>query len=83
MLSEQQNSYVVTTSSFSHLMTCFVCVQMSSVYCKIHLAVLHGHRKLAGKLVEEAEKLGGFGFNFLHKEVKLWAGKGKHGITRQ
>ncbi|XP_064602038.1 poly [ADP-ribose] polymerase tankyrase-like isoform X2 [Liolophura sinensis] len=42
---------------------------MSSVYCKIHLAVLHGHRKLAGKLVEEAEKLGGFGFNFLHKEV--------------
>ncbi|XP_055957133.1 poly [ADP-ribose] polymerase tankyrase [Patella vulgata] len=32
-------------------------------------AVIHGQRKLAARLVEEAEKRGGLGFNFLHKEV--------------
>ncbi|ESO95201.1 hypothetical protein LOTGIDRAFT_176683, partial [Lottia gigantea] len=34
----------------------------------INKVVILGHRKLAARLVEEAEKRGGFGFNFLHKE---------------
>ena len=32
-------------------------------------AIRRGHYKLAAKYVAEAERLGGFGFNYLHKEV--------------
>jgi hypothetical protein len=38
---------------------------------KVDLAVSHGHRDLAAKLVSEAVRIGGFGFNFLHEEVSL------------
>ncbi|RUS89679.1 hypothetical protein EGW08_002600, partial [Elysia chlorotica] len=34
----------------------------------ISKAISRGHYKLAAKYVAEAERLGGFGFNFLHKE---------------
>ncbi|XP_066280586.1 poly [ADP-ribose] polymerase tankyrase-like isoform X1 [Branchiostoma lanceolatum] len=42
------------------------------LFDNIYLAVRAGHRKLAGKLVEMAEKGGGYGFNQLHKEVLLF-----------
>lgn len=36
----------------------------------VHEAIIAGNRKIAGKLVEiMVDKLGGFGFNELHKEV--------------
>lgn len=46
--------------------------QLVSVYQNIHQAIVKGHRKLAGKLIEEAEKAGGHGYNYLHKEVLLF-----------
>ncbi|XP_012945468.1 poly [ADP-ribose] polymerase tankyrase [Aplysia californica] len=36
---------------------------------EINTAVKRGHRRLAAKYVAEAERLSGYGFNFLHKEV--------------
>ncbi|KAK3738945.1 hypothetical protein RRG08_006512 [Elysia crispata] len=49
---------------------------MESVDTKLHRvievvskAISRGHCKLAAKYVAEAERLGGFGFNYLHKEV--------------
>ncbi|XP_060068797.1 poly [ADP-ribose] polymerase tankyrase-like [Ylistrum balloti] len=38
----------------------------------IVFAVLRGHRGLAGKLMEDALNRGGFGFNFLHKDVLVF-----------
>ncbi|XP_033735456.1 poly [ADP-ribose] polymerase tankyrase-like [Pecten maximus] len=38
----------------------------------IVFAVLRGHRDLAGKLMEDALNRGGFGFNFLHKDVLVF-----------
>ncbi|CAL1535690.1 unnamed protein product [Lymnaea stagnalis] len=43
--------------------------QVHSVIGEISSAVSRGHRELAAKYVSDAERLGGFGFNFLHKEV--------------
>ena len=37
----------------------------------IHLAIQNGHRQLAAKLVSEAVRIGGYGYNFLHEEVRL------------
>jgi len=48
----------------------FLAFQKSEVTNKIVVAVMKGHRELAGKLVEEAFNCGGFGFNFLHKDVR-------------
>lgn len=50
------------------------------VYChfndekinNIVFAVLRGHRDLAGKLMQDALNRGGFGFNFLHKDVLVF-----------
>ena len=36
---------------------------------RIHLAVRSGNRKLAGALIQAANKRSGFGYNFLHEEV--------------
>ncbi|XP_078675989.1 poly [ADP-ribose] polymerase tankyrase-like isoform X2 [Branchiostoma floridae x Branchiostoma belcheri] len=44
----------------------------NQLFDNIYLAVRAGHRKLAGKLIEMAEKGGGYGFNQLHKEVLLF-----------
>ncbi|OWF45703.1 Poly(ADP-ribose) polymerase pme-5 [Mizuhopecten yessoensis] len=38
----------------------------------IVFAVLRGHRGLAGQLMEDALNRGGFGFNFLHKDVLVF-----------
>ncbi|XP_029642629.1 poly [ADP-ribose] polymerase tankyrase isoform X2 [Octopus sinensis] len=46
--------------------------QIATVYQFIHQAIIKGHRKLSGKLIEEAEKAGGHGYNYLHKEVLLF-----------
>ena len=35
----------------------------------VHSAVERGHRELAGKLVAEGFKHGGYGFNVLHQNV--------------
>lgn len=35
----------------------------------IHIAVSRGHLELSGKLMDSAFKNGGFGFNFLHRDV--------------
>ncbi|KAI8784708.1 poly [ADP-ribose] polymerase tankyrase [Biomphalaria glabrata] len=43
--------------------------QLPMVINEINTAVRNGHRHLAAKYVGEAERLGGFGFNYLHKEV--------------
>ncbi|GFR67750.1 poly [ADP-ribose] polymerase [Elysia marginata] len=43
--------------------------QLHNVIDCISRAVSRGHYKLAGKYVAEAERLGGFGFNYLHKQV--------------
>ena len=43
--------------------------QMESFLNRVDVAVAHGQIQLAKKLVEEAQRRGGFGFNFLHKEV--------------
>ncbi|KAL3874859.1 hypothetical protein ACJMK2_037816 [Sinanodonta woodiana] len=45
---------------------------MNSAISNTYQAVLTGNRKLAGKLVEEAEKRQNTGFGFLHKEVLLF-----------
>ena len=37
----------------------------------VHLAIQNGHRQLAAKLVSEALRVGGYGYNFLHEEVRL------------
>ncbi|XP_006818908.1 poly [ADP-ribose] polymerase tankyrase-like [Saccoglossus kowalevskii] len=42
-----------------------------SCFDMVHIAVQNGHHKLAGHIIEMAEKSGGRGFNFLHKEVLL------------
>ena len=34
------------------------------------MAIRHGNRKLAGYFVSKGVEKHGFGFNFLHKEVK-------------
>ena len=48
----------------------YICVfQMESFLNRVDVAVAHGQIQLAKKLVEEAQRRGGFGFNFLHKEV--------------
>ncbi len=39
------------------------------MYEVIFHAVRAGHRKLAAKMMNAAEKVGSFGFNHLHKEV--------------
>ncbi|GAB1609603.1 poly [ADP-ribose] polymerase tankyrase-like isoform X2 [Argonauta hians] len=46
--------------------------QITTVYLHIHKAIVKGHRKLSGRLIEEAEKAGGHGYNYLHKEVLLF-----------
>ncbi|GFO49165.1 poly [ADP-ribose] polymerase [Plakobranchus ocellatus] len=43
--------------------------QLPPVIEQISKAIIRGHYKLAAKYVAEAERLGGFGFNYLHKEV--------------
>ncbi|KAH9523062.1 hypothetical protein Btru_065649 [Bulinus truncatus] len=43
--------------------------QLPKVIEDINIAVSRGHSHLAAKYVAEAERLGGFGFNYLHKEV--------------
>lgn len=43
--------------------------QVHRVIDSISRAISRGHYKLAGKYIAEAERLGGFGFNYLHKEV--------------
>ncbi|BFZ11859.1 hypothetical protein BsWGS_14898 [Bradybaena similaris] len=43
--------------------------QLHHVISHINAAVSRGHRHLAAKYVADAERLGGFGFNYLHKEV--------------
>lgn len=58
------------SSSFSFYAGAII-FQLVSVYQNIHQAIVKGHRKLAGKLIEEAEKAGGHGYNYLHKEVCL------------
>lgn len=45
------------------------CFQLERAISNLYQAVLCGNRKLAGYLVEEGEKVGESGFNFLHKEV--------------
>lgn len=35
----------------------------------IHLAVSRGHLELSAKLMDDAFKNGGYGFNFLHRDV--------------
>ncbi|KAK3611456.1 hypothetical protein CHS0354_032737 [Potamilus streckersoni] len=45
---------------------------INSAISYIYQAVLTGNRKLAGKLVEEAEKRQNTGFGFLHKEVLMF-----------
>ncbi|KAL8622950.1 hypothetical protein ACOMHN_027071 [Nucella lapillus] len=42
---------------------------MDSCFQNIHLAIENGHRETAAKLVSEAVRVGGYGFNFLHEEV--------------
>lgn len=37
----------------------------------IHIAVSRGHLELSGKLMDSAFEKGGFGFNFLHRDVSL------------
>nr|XP_034325804.1 poly [ADP-ribose] polymerase tankyrase-like isoform X4 [Crassostrea gigas] len=39
------------------------------VISKIHIAVSRGHLELSGKLMDSAFEKGGFGFNFLHRDV--------------
>lgn len=36
----------------------------------VWMAIRHGNRKLAGYFVSKGVEKHGFGFNFLHKEVK-------------
>ncbi|XP_059138557.1 poly [ADP-ribose] polymerase tankyrase-like isoform X2 [Physella acuta] len=43
--------------------------ELHAVIDAISIAVSRGNLALAAKYVSEAERLGGFGFNFLHKEV--------------
>ncbi|KAL5008431.1 hypothetical protein ScPMuIL_014012 [Solemya velum] len=43
--------------------------EICEVYDNIFEAVLHGHQKLAGQLVEESVKTGSSGFGFLHQDV--------------
>ena len=40
----------------------------------VHSAVERGHRELAGKLVAEGFKQGGYGFNVLHQNVSPFYG---------
>ncbi|XP_076464084.1 poly [ADP-ribose] polymerase tankyrase-like isoform X2 [Babylonia areolata] len=42
---------------------------MERCFENIHLAIENGHRDVAAKLVSEAVRVGGYGFNFLHDEV--------------
>lgn len=36
----------------------------------VHFAIERGYRQLAAKLVADAVRIGGYGYNFLHEEVK-------------
>lgn len=41
----------------------------SELFDVMYIAIMNGHLELAGKIMEKAVDNGGYGFNFLHKEV--------------
>lgn len=47
----------------------FLSFQLESLLSEVHKAIENGHRKSAAKIVSEAVRMGGFGYNFLHEEV--------------
>ncbi|XP_070180050.1 poly [ADP-ribose] polymerase tankyrase-like isoform X2 [Littorina saxatilis] len=42
---------------------------MEECFRNIHIAIENGHRQTAAKLVSDAVRVGGYGYNFLHEEV--------------
>lgn len=43
--------------------------QVDQFINNIYIALQNGHRQIAARLVAEAVRLGGYGYNYLHEEV--------------
>ncbi|CAH1779903.1 unnamed protein product [Owenia fusiformis] len=55
-----------------NVLTATELIDKDNLFSNIYFAVRHGHRILAGKLIELGEKTQGLGMNHLHKEALLF-----------